>query len=203
MRDGVEAGARVPRTRAALTLVTLLVPALALPVSAQDDPTRGSVYADPVPAPPQPLRIWAAYGAGSPFVTNDGDPEGGSHTWRVGIGRGDNALVIQYGRVDAAFGPGTPGVSDVGALWARSWGLGPLRGTGAVGLSRLSGFECVSDDEDPNTCDGTGTFAFPAYAQLDWQPVPVLGVGVFFSTTVSPDGNWGSIGVIGQIGKVR
>jgi len=207
MRDVVDAGAGIVRIarRAvrncvlAAALLALVAPAL----EAQDDPTRGSVYAAPVPAPPAPYRIWAAYGTATPFVFKSGDPQGLAHSYRLGIGRGSSALVLQYETVDEAFGPGTETLSDIGALWAKSWGLGPVRGTGAIGLSRLSGFECVSDDDDPNTCNGTGTFAFPGYVQLDWNPLPFIGVGAYFSATVSPDGNWGSVGVVGRVGKLR
>lgn len=187
-----------------LGLLGLALLTSAAPAAAQDNPARGSVYAAPVPQPAGTWSFWAASGIGAVWVSDGAGAEGLARTYRIGIGRGSSALVIQYETVDEAFGAGTPTLSDIGALWAKSWGLGPLRGTGAIGLSRASGFECVSDgDGDPNTCEGTGTFAFPGYAQLDWQPIPVLGVGVYVSATVSPDGNWGSIGFIGRIGKLR
>jgi len=202
-KAGYQVTRSVWRDAARILLSIIMIGLLAPGLHAQDDPTRGSVYADPVPAPPQPIVIWGAYGVGAPFVTDGGDPDGIARTYRIGIGRGSSALVIQYETVDEAFGPDTETLSDIGALWAKSWGLGPVRGTGAIGLSRLSGFECVSDDDDPTTCEGTGTFAFPSYAQIDWQPIPFIGVGAYVSATVSPDGNWGSIGFVGRLGKLH
>ena len=120
----------------------------------------------------------------------------------ITIERGSNSLILHYASVREAFGPASDEVHEVGALYGRSLNRGLWRVQGAVGLARLAGFECL-EVEDPDDCDATGTFGFPASLELTVRPLPFLGVGVHAFATVSPDGAWGGVGLVGHLGILR
>lgn len=152
--------------------------------------------------PSDPLFIWGTYGLGTTFVTDGGDPQDAAGLARLTLERGANSLIVHYARVGQAFGPGSDEVAEFGALYGRALNRGWWRLQGAVGLARLSGFECL-DADDPTDCDGTGTFGFPASLEFTVRPLPFLGVGTHVFATVSPDGSWGGIGLVGHLGRLR
>ncbi len=192
---------RVRVQRALMTAVAVL---LAASIPAQGaaqapEPDVSGIF-DEEPSPP--LRFWATYGVGTGFVSDGGDPQDAAHLARLTIERGANSLIVHFARIGQAFGPASDEVHEFGALYGRALNRGFFKVQGAIGLARLAGFECL-DVEDPDDCDGTGTFGFPASLEFTLRPVPFLGVGAHAFVTVSPDGAWGGVGLVGHIGLLR
>ena len=152
--------------------------------------------------PPPPIRLWGTYGVGTGFVSDGGDPQDAAHLARLTIERGANSLIIHFARIGQAFGEGSDEVHEFGALYGRALNRGLFKVQGAIGLARLAGFECL-DVSDPDECDAAGTFGFPASLEFTVRPTRFLGVGVHAFATVSPDGAWGGIGVVGHLGLLR
>jgi hypothetical protein len=183
-------------------VVALLVFAAFIPSRATaqaPEPDVSGIF-DDEPAPP--LRIWGTYGLGTAFVSDGGDPQDAAHHARLTLERGANSLIVHFARVGEAFGPASDEVHEFGALYGRALNRGLWRVQGAIGLARLSGFECL-DIEDPDDCDATGTFGFPASIEFSLRPLPFLGVGAHAFATLSPDGAWGGIGLVGHLGLLR
>lgn len=194
MRVGIESALVVV---VALGLFAASLPAAVAAQAPRPDVT--GIFDDP---PPPPLRIWGTYGIGTAWVSDDGDPQGASHHARLTLERGANSLIVHFARVGEAFGEGSDEVREFGALYGRALNRGPWKLQGAIGLARLAGFECL-DVADSEECDGTGTFGFPASLEFSVRPLPFLGVGAHVFATLSPDGAWAGMGLVGHLGLLR
>jgi hypothetical protein len=191
---------RVGSVRAAAAVLLLFTASVPGEVAAQvPEPDVSGIFDD---GPTPPLHVWGTYGLGTAFVSDGGDPQDAAHLARLTLERGANSLILHFARVGQAFGPASDEVHEVGALYGRALNRGLWKVQGAIGLARLAGFECL-DVEDPEDCDATGTFGFPASLEFTVRPLPFLGVGAHAFATVSPDGAWGGIGLVGHLGLLR
>lgn len=178
----------------------VLLLSVAVPGDAQaPEPDVSGIFAE---EPTPPLFVWGTYGIGTAFVSDGGDPVDPAHTVRLTLERGANSLIVHFARVGQAFGPASDEVHEFGALYGRSLDRGWWKAQGAIGLARLAGFECL-DVAETEECDGTGTFGFPASLEFTVRPLPFLGVGTHVFATISPDGAWGGVGLVGHIGRLR
>jgi hypothetical protein len=196
---------RVPNAwgRALLCTAAVLVSgALTEPLDAQTREPVSSIYDDTTSAPPPPLLIFATAGGGVPYVGDGGDPQGRALLARLTVERGRHSFILHHSRVEEPYGEGSDLLFDVGGLYGTHFGGGQVKATVAVGLSRVSGFECV-DLPAEEECREAGTFGFPAFAELSWDPLPFLGVSLQGFVTASPDITFGGLAVAGRLGLLR
>lgn len=196
---------RVPKTCGGTLLCAIAVlafGAFTAPLEAQTREPVSSIYEDTTSAPPPPLLIFATAGGGVPYVGDGGDPQGRALLARLTIERGRHSFILHHSRVEEPYGEGSDLLFDVGGLYGTHFGGGQVKATVAVGLSRISGFQCV-DPPPGEECEEAGTFGFPAFAELSWDPLPFLGVSLQGFVTASPDITFGGLAVAGRVGLLR
>lgn len=186
-------------SRATPALVLLTLALFAAPVTSQ-------VIDMPEPAqetgpPPGPVLFWGSYGMGLPFVFG-GDVEGNAEFAQLGVERDGRAVLLRRTEVDEPYGPGSEPLEEFGLMFGATRQSGILHLMGAVGISRLTGFECV-DADDPEECAEAGTFGFPVFAEVTLDILPFLGVGVQAFANLNADVRFGGIGLVGHIGRLR
>jgi hypothetical protein len=163
-----------------------------------------SIYDDTTSAPPRPLLVFATVGNGIPYVGGVGDPQGDAWLARLTIERGKHSFILHHSRVEEPYGLGSDPLFDIGGMYGTHFGTGRIKATIAVGLSRVTGFECVEAPEDPEAeCEEAGTFGFPGFAELAWDPLPFLGVSLQTFVTASPDITFGGMVLSGRVGLLR
>ncbi len=182
---------------------TFLIPALfllAMPLAGQISLGPPVDFEDDEP-PKGPTLFWGGYGVGTPFVS-DGDPEGQAKFAQIGFERDGKSVLLRALRIDEPYGAGSDQVRDYSLMFGLSTQRGLLHLMGAVGIGRLTGFACI-DVDDPDDCDKAGTFGFPVFAELTFDPLPFFGVGVQGFANVNPDVTHGGIAIMGRIGRLR
>ncbi len=188
----------MPSVRHAFLLSALLL--IATPLSGQISLGPPVDFEDDAP-PKGPVLFWGGYGVGTPFVSG-GDPEGDAELAQIGFERDGKIILLRAARIEEPYGTGSEPVEDYSLMF----GLGTQRGLfhlmAAVGIGRLTGFECV-DAADPDDCDEAGTFGFPTFVEITFDPLPFLGVGVQGFANVNPDVTHGGIALMGRIGRLR